>query len=383
MTEVMDEDVEVDEPPVTCTECRGVLSVDPIELHTYRSPDGWATRPYCSDCAPACASCGGHDVLDEMRTVGYTLLCNECSLGCDGCGEYFHEYDVEYVDYGRDEGYFCQSCRPHQADGSVRGYGHTRGFHWMKTDADRLKAKEDRYYLGIELEIGTDAYTGRYIMDWGARNLGHPEAVICKEDSSVEGFEIVFQPMTPEFFEQVNWEDFFEVVNDNHPCPTGFEESQGHGLHVHIGRRAFGKDDIMTAAYAYLLAQGEHLERIGRRPPTGYCNKVTKPVSAAVISSEKQSVQANRIRANGIYPGRDAINLGNEQTIEIRAFRSTRRADELRDAVRVTYAAAEYVRSLRKSKIGMSGRALHWGEFSKWVKDNYPEAYASISGSTK
>lgn len=379
MTEVMDEeDVEV-----FCPNCGA--TVDDGE-------DGLTNVGFdhtgCPDCAHSCDNCGNTRWTEDMQWIRANLLCEECYRYCDGCGDYFNEADTCEDGWGS---VFCESCHAENddsyGDGTIRSYGHTEAIEWYKTDEDRAKPREERYYLGVELEIGTGNLTAAPIMDWAARHFGSAEAIIGKEDSSVDGFEICTQPMTPAYFEQTNWEDFFQMLNRNYPLEG--EESTGHGLHVHIGRVAFRSlkgeknDDWMVAAYAYLLSQSDHLERIARRQPTGYCNKVHKPVSVSLVASGKQNKQVERLRTMGLYPGRDAINLGNPATIEIRAFRSTRSAREFRDAVRVVYTAAEYVRSLRASKTGMSGNALHWSEFARWVGINYPEAFPNISGLAK
>jgi hypothetical protein len=371
----------MDEPDVIeCPTCYRDLHPDEIIRYGYRN-----TAEGCGECLVACGECGTlHPLADshDVRDSGH--FCEDCVSYCDGCGDYEVNDRATHSDYET----YCRRCAPNYGDGSIRGYGHTEGVLWFKTDEDREEGKSERYYLGVELEIHTDNMTAGPIMDWADQHFGNREAIIGKEDSSVEGFEICTQPMTPRYFEKTDWDSFFQMLNSNYPLPYGDDEPTSHGLHVHIGRVAFkgpkgDRDDIMVAAFAYLLAQSDHLERIGRRQPTGYCNKVTKPVSVAVVSSGKADKQAERLRQMGLYPGRDAINLGNSNTIEIRAFKSTRSASEFRDAVRVVYAAAEYVRSLRESKIGMSGKALHWSEFSRWVGVEMPEAFASISGLKK
>lgn len=333
----------------------------------------------CASCVTTCAEC--NDV--HLRAYGsvYTIngrnICSGCSTSCDDCG-------TRFVDDG--EG--CPEWGDHSLPRGVHSYGHTHPSMWLggplpkKEDGKINTAVPGSYYLGIELEISASyEQSAMPIYDWAETHLGHRDAIVCKEDSSVRGFEIVTQPMTPEMFESVDWESFMDLINTNHPLSRSDEPTE-HGLHVHIGRIAFERDDVAQAAYSYLLSQGDHLERIGRRAAYHYCAKVRHPVSAHIstMAYRKPSVQTAKVQRRGIGAGRDAVNLQNENTIEVRAFRSTRNADYLRNAVRLTYIAAEYIRYLRVNREAVSPKSLHWARFAEWVGEHYPEAHASIAG---
>jgi hypothetical protein len=336
----------------------------------------WNDRPYCNDCMTHCAGCENQMPTDTM------IHCNDVNdRRCSNCATYCGECD----------GYNAGPCTCASND-YVRGYGATEARLWLGGPLPHNEAtsEDNGYYIGFELEIAADnSDSGRRrganvtgIKDWAEEHLGDRDALDCKHDGSVRGFEIASQPMTPEFFENVDWESFMDVLNRDFPLSAlGWsDEPREHGLHVHIGRVAFRRDDVAQAAYSYLLSQGEHLERIGRRAPYNYCRKVIKPVSASVVSTKPYGRQGQRLRNNGVSSGRDAVNLTNNRTIEIRAFKSTRSANQLRDAVRVTYLAAEYIRELRGGGWKSTAQALHWSEFAKWVRDHYPQAHASIAG---
>lgn len=356
-----------------CTECsaqcyqcsRGYVRGDMWEDdHSYR------TRLLCSDCYRDCHECEERFASGDLIYIRGDHVCTDCATYCDDCDSYY---------MGE-----CGSCETR-----VRGlnsYGKTYANRWLGGPVRQAGTAEDKgYYLGFELEISANTGHVQPIYDWAQSALGYDDAMDCKEDSSVDGFEIATQPMTPQFFEAVDWNGFFDMLNSEFPLSRR-EEPRHHGLHVHIGRAAFAGDDIAMAAFCYLISQGNHLERVGRRNATSYCKKVDKPVSAAIKSANMQTgrhmKQARKEKVRSMYLDRDAINLMNNATIEIRAFKSTRSADELRDAVRLVYVAAEYVRSLRFGGGSVSPKALHWGAFSEWVRENYPAAFASISGKT-
>lgn len=394
MTDLVDETEEEESEELTvCPECgHGHPKGDMLR-------DWWGHIAFCPDCGAECSECENARSLESMTEVNGGLVCSDCSSQCRNCHTTVLNDDMRFLD--REDMHVCDECAvrcdecdDYYLDGnmcsscgtSVRnlnGYGTTEPFLWLGGPLPKVDGKQDGYYLGFELEITAQTGDSRDVNRWAEKHLTNIEAVECKKDSTVEGFEIATQPMTPQFFEEVDWESFFDMLESSFPM-RGNEESIEHGLHVHIGRLAFEKDDFSFAAFAYLLGQGNHLERIARRQPTSYCRKVDKPVSAAILrlSNEKggHNIQANRARNKGVYPSRDAINMTRDSTVEIRAFRSTRSADDLRAAVRVVYLAADYIRDLRRGKALVSPRALHWSEFSRWVGVHHPEAFASIAG---
>lgn len=359
---------------------------------------------HCTSCASECAQCNEPNITAEMHTVRHgwmdAVLCSNCTRECMDCEEMFASGDMIHAGAGwycRDCATYCDNCDRYFVgedcscdDSRVRGlsgYGKTRPMYWLGGPVPKDKKGFDLgYYIGFELEISASSGHVRPVHQWASEHLGYSDAVDCKEDSSVDGFEIATQPMTPQFFEGVNWESFFDVLNDKFPINERYGEPETHGLHVHIGRAAFAKDDIAMAAFCYLLGQGDHLVRVGRREPTDYCKKVEKPVSTAIKKANSETgkhyKQASKSSMRNIYPNRDAINLTNGSTIEIRAFRSTRKASDLRDSVRMVYVGAEYIRYLRGNGGNVSPRALHWGEFAKWVGVHYPFAFDSIAGIT-
>lgn len=346
------------------------------EMHNIVRPRHTTSGMFCNSCSHECAECGERVAEpDSRRTYSGTRLCNDCSEVCGGCSY--------YVQAGEDCGY-CGSRIV-----GLNGYGKTHADIWLGGPLPKNKKGIERgYYLGFELEVSATKGNVRVLHDWARDALGYSEAIDCKEDSSVRGFEIATQPMTPQFFESVDWDGFFAVLNKNFPLTNRKRtEPEGHGLHVHIGRTAFANDDIAMAAFCYLIGQSSHLERIARRKPTNYCVKVVKPVSAAIRSvnnkTGKYRIQADKAARNGVYADRNAINLLNGHTIEIRAFRSTRKAQDLKDAVRLVYVAAEYIRYLRFENVGVPPKALHWTEFTKWVGVNHPEAFESIADMRK
>lgn len=375
-------DMRCDDCVIRCENCEAEMEEEREDLYG-------GMGILCEDCIPTC-DCGNTAYTTEIYTVNSgDYLCEHCYASCEECGHVGHVDDFTYRDYfghycencahwcdSCDESYYsdyCENCADSDDEEGIREYGSTHPSTWYGGPGGR-------YYIGIEHEVYMDLpRSATHMHEWSAANVG-TDFLDCKHDGSVIGYEIATQPMTPEFFENVDWDGYMQVLNDNQPVSGGVEPTD-HGLHVHIGKVAFDRDEVAIAAFCYLIAQGTHLERIARREPYHYCNKVTQPVKVA-ISRGKQTAQYRRIMNTGnpVYAGRDAINLTNSKTIEIRAFASTRSANDLRNAVRVVYYAADYVNELRKSKRGLNRQVLAWAEFARWVAANHPEGFASIAG---
>lgn len=388
--------MEDEEELSTCVRCGD-------EFHDEEMNDSDAGR-VCDDCIINCTRCGYNEFFRTMLTVREESFCDACVRECDDCnepdsidnliyldqsGEWFHEgctWVCEECDERTPPGH--DYCTYHSGGNGIRHYGHTVPTKWWGGPVPKDdKGKHLGFYGGLELEVYSSERSALHVHQWAKEN-GLEGFFDCKEDSSVSGYEIATQPWTPEFFESINWEGFFEMLNEAQPLPDHWdgEESSEHGLHVHIGRIAFDRDPVATAAYCYLLVKGDQMERIGRREAYHYCAKVKQPVKTAIFSEAqrtgKQTAQHRRIQyqSEPVYVGRDAINLGNRDTIEIRAPKSTRDANEFRNAIRMAYVSAEYIRYLRKEKLGLNRERLAWTEFCRWAAGAYPEAFASLAG---
>jgi hypothetical protein len=297
-------------------------------------------------------------------------FCQTHRQTCDDCGS-----EVRQLTNGK-----CGSC----LKGKIDGYGHTHAEMWLggplPDEKYRGRTMQSGYYIGFELEIGTEDAFPNSVRDWAEEHMGDRGALECKEDSSVEGYEIASQPMTPDFFESLDWNNFFEKLNRDNPTPNGDDrEPYRHGLHVHIGRIAFRHSMTAMAAFAYMIDLQDNLSRIGRRSPYHYCKKVEKRVSTAAVSPYGRATkQYSRLRGAGFYAERDAINFANEHTIEIRAFKSTRQAKHFTRAVRWVYLTAEYIRDLQERNLLSSPKHLTLSMMKRWMREHHPDKMVGL-----
>lgn len=251
------------------------------------------------------------------------------------------------------------------------------------------------YHIGFELEITANS-AARPIYEW-AEDKGVPGLFYCKDDSSVDGFEIVTHPMTQKFFHAFRWTEFFDMLAENYPVHS--EPVNDHGLHVHISRRAFERP-TQLARFSYMLqsrANQSHVIRVARRN-SSWGSFSSTPVSdvlpAGVVGRRargKWQEIVNRLYESGMglhraetiasqrirmvhqfrldrgYPNRGAVNLQNSETVEVRAAGSTRVVPEFQASVGLVIAAADYVRTMQPCHATVP-EALSWDAFSNYVQ---------------
>lgn len=384
---------DVCDKPVTRCRCTACATCG---LRVARRGDGVTrigrpARFYHNTCV-RCAQCNGNPdncgPLERVQGFGSHVFCANCRHRCVTC----RSQDFWLPPSQR----YCQTCAGDGAGGddAVGSYRHTAPTRWLGGPLPRTADGKHQagFYIGFELEVSSSLRYGgdvTSLREWSQEHLGFRDGLDIKTDSSVQGFEIASQPMTPEFFESVDWSTFMDVLNRDHRTTdrSPSREPYNHGLHVHVGRVAFDRDDVATAMFCYLIGQpGAHLERIGRRDPFHYCEKIGKPASAALVDQWVNTglggTQAARLQRQGVRGNvRGAINLLNEHTIEVRAFRSTRDPEHFKAAVRFVYLAAQYVSHLRgeRGKNFVSPKALHFDSFIKWVGEVHPEAVEGLT----
>lgn len=257
--------------------------------------------------------------------------------------------------------------------------------------------RDKPYYLGFELEISAERFDTRPISNWCDDN-GHEGMLYCKEDGSVDGFEIVSHPMTPEYFDSVNWASFFEMLEMNWPL-HGRDENIGHGLHVHVSRTAFQHTSTL-ARWSYLLNHyRDHTCRVARRRDSNWARFTDYPVSALLpyearsgrnghwengteplpcvcgncyerIWREESSPQRiTRQFQTRVRPERyQAVNLTNDATVEIRVFRSTRKPEEFISSLHFVTATVDFVRTMQPWHA--TRLVTQWDTFTEYVSSH-------------
>jgi hypothetical protein len=212
-------------------------------------------------------------------------------------------------------------------------------------------------FLGVELEVSVPDYLISRAADLCDERLGR--LAYLKEDSSVDGFEIVTHPMSHAYAtESFPWHMLRELDDLG-------ASADDAGLHVHVSRAGFRDSAHVYRWLKLLYRNAEHVTAIARRD-----------------SGEWAAWSGNdRMRAKDYAKGRrngarySAVNVQNRETFEVRVFASTLDTDELRAALDLVAASVEYTRGLTVADI-THGDGWTWDAFVTWA-DQRPE-YAAL-----
>lgn len=301
-----------------------------------------------------CDCCGAQCDADELTEVyGGQMVCSNCLDGmfyCEDCGVYVPaEHTVRAVDrYGddciicidcADSYHYCEDCGRHVHDWvwnddlalcndcAERRYGNLiQCYHEGHPDGLQFFGDADYSFiggfLGIELEVSTDEPERlAYMMkEEGCRtDLYHLE-----NDCSVDGFEMVFQPMTFEYIREhlSDLRHIFDVLNQYDATAES-----GNGLHVHVSRTAFGADTTTQARRIALCMKafaGDNYNRMRAASGRG-CDAGDWCRDNARIGDFSQKKQAAATHRADRYL---AVNVQNSATVEFRIGRSTVDCDD-------------------------------------------------------
>lgn len=212
----------------------------------------------------------------------------------------------------------------------------------------------DTTFFGVELEVEVRRTSGvedaaKATLDGLGRDF-----VMLKSDASISrGFEIVSAPATLEFHRS-RWVPFLE----NKPKAIVGWETQTCGMHVHISRpkgvRRGGRTDLGSLHLGKMLVfmnNPEHRQEIvaiaGRQSHWGKFGQKNLKDGLAREYTDRYS----------------AVNTNNQNTLEIRIFRSTTSPAGFMRNLEFCHAMFYFTRD-------SSARELGWAAFVAYVKEN-------------
>lgn len=248
-----------------------------------------------------CSDCGRDIKSNNKLRQNYFILndksyvCEECVknlIPCADCGCLSRKQNL-YFDV-------CKVCVENAPNRLIQQYS---------TKAERQFEKrgnpQDEIFYGVEVEYESKNYG----LDTLIVHSLIKEFAVLKRDSSInKGFEIVSGPNSMDVHYEL-WKDFFDKV------PDTVVPEDTCGMHVHFSRVYLGDVQIWKMfQFIYNQNNRQVIEVIAGRASNHHNNfHEARPIKEA--------------RDGGFYSRRDrhhAVNLNNENTVEIRLFASTK-----------------------------------------------------------
>ncbi|MBI1758152.1 MAG: hypothetical protein HYR62_02840 [Actinobacteria bacterium] len=216
-------------------------------------------------------------------------------------------------------------------------------------------------FLGMELEVETDSGQRRECAELATDCLG--DLGYLKRDESLQhGFEVVTHPMSyPWALTGFPW----QMLTDLHK--VGCRTSTRTGLHVHVSRSGFGTPQPTVehtradrCLHIYRWMKFIHRNAAAVTTLAGR----SSPEWAAFTSEERRAVKHYAKGRLG-WNRHQAINTGNNDTLELRVFASSLDPDVVRAALAFTAASVDYTRTLSTQQV-LHG-AWRWAAFIAWL----------------
>lgn len=282
------------------------------------------------------------EVYSELHGEWVCQGCYDNGVECDHCGctmynDDYHECDT-WDDDDEEDGIHNYSYKPHPI------------FHGEKPP-----------FMGFELEVEAGRHDRNAGVDTMCDLDPNEKHWYLKHDGSLShGFEVVTHPHTIDQYQQVfNWSWLDKLTQH------GFRSwnTSSCGLHVHIGLDAFNDENHQIRFTKFIYDNERQVKRIAGRSS----NYAAFDAKGRVIPKIKRKWQdANRY---------SAVNVQNENTLEVRVFRGSLRKERVLSGIEFTHAVCEYTRNM---KIVPKQKPFSWLRFSAFVAANdekYPNLF--------
>jgi hypothetical protein len=217
-------------------------------------------------------------------------------------------------------------------------------------------------FVGLEVELETgDAQ--KYRADV-VRHVFGVLGDVCylKHDGSLsDGCEIVTHPMSPDYFANLSaFDDVLRTLRG-----WGCNSWNGHrcGFHVHLSRDAFVSSSHLFAFALFFYRNREQIRTLsGRRD---YELDRWASLNAHQGNTDDYPRLIDKVRGRNTSTRYSAVNLTNDETVEVRVFRGSLRPETLRGCVDLCVAAFHYTSAL--SSRDVRDGFLSWETFRRFA----------------
>jgi hypothetical protein len=320
-----------------------------------RYSDTWICES-CSSNIYTCDDCGEPMLADDSHTTpNGDTLCEDCFdrewTNCCGCGEPTRNGDIRRDEDGDA---MCPSC---YRQASVICSYHSSGAKNASKFGESPEAGKAWYGMGIELEMSHKDCADEDDLEEIAKSVGGmlPDGLVFFErDGSVDyGFEMITAPMTFGYFRD-NLSMFSDVLRYcSSEGMVSHNSDSSCGIHIHLSKTAFGEFESeqeytttkMVLLYERFYNDLKTLSRRNSHQLNSYAERYGTE-NLGSIDSNVKSKGGSRFRA---------VNLRNDNTIEVRMWRGTLNPKTFAATVELTIALLETakrknVRTIQKAR---------------------------------
>lgn len=354
----------------TCERCGRVVEGDNIVY--IQDTHEWV----CDDCAEEnyyqCMECGEWYSSDKIiaDTEGH-YLCEDCYCDnyytCAKCGEFVHQ-DNAYWDDMRGEAY-CEYCYNTEIGSRFINSYHSND-DWIVhcTEDEYNDYMSDKLTLGLEIEVAGYTDFAEGFMEQVDNDL-----IYLERDGSVDGFEIITQPMTRKYVTEVFTDKIskgFEFLKEHN-----FKGHNAGGIHIHV-RLPYDNLDFMS----YILKLKKLLYNLS-----------PSMQSLLLLITQRKSDELERWSNNKYWRKltlQDCMLQGNRyellnmdsrtQTLEFRMFNSNLRTERIMKNIEVVLSLLDYIETYYTVEI-YDKNLFTWLDYVKRNEEKYPNLVAFIN----
>ncbi len=349
----------------TCYGCSDVIHSDDTFI---AFDDAWCQGCY-DDRFTICDDCNLTTRSDDMNYVNGRRgderhVCDDCRNNypwCSNCDEYVH--DDNY--HGNS---LCNDCYDDVGDDNeeddnrdiINNYGYKPRPIFFKI------SNNDNVYLGIELEVerGANSELNHRKM----ASLIQHDFLYFKTDGSLDnGFEIVTHPMTISYIKKYKntWADILNLLRSN---KYRSYDTRTCGMHIHISKNAFTTWHLYRFM-KFFVDNSDFVTKISQRKIENLDRwaALTDSPSEGTKEYTQESLMYKAKKKRGNSKRYLAVNLQNDNSVEIRIFRGTLNDSSFFKNIEFVQALFDYTKSITETDMSLKS-------FLSFIKDNneYP-----------
>lgn len=277
----------------------------------------------------------------ECTAVPGAGFCQQCQRFCGHPRSPYHWADSTHV--------LCRQCSDSEHILEYRANPVT-----VLRGGDTSWLKPTTIYEGVELEVEVEPNSSVFEAARSLNGLFLHQAILKHDGSLREGFEICTLPLTLNEHAKM-WDRVYASKDWDFLLADATPRA---GLHIHASRAPLSA--LQIARMVHFFSNSEHrkaIEEIAGRSGNSYCVYQDIPVSAAgrkvrdLTNSNPARHHANKY---------EVVNLLHPESVEVRAFQSTKSYDRM-------MARLEFVQALLWFCKDHTSANLTWQRFAEWI----------------